>query len=188
MGPGRTYHPAEHAAEPHRAPVCGSHSGPRWYVVLAHRHHELEARDNLARQGFEAYLPLSARPVRGGVLIGPWFPPYLFVRFDVHRHAWRRAAHTRGVARLCGPSPEAPAPIPDGEVERIRAGEPERLVIRHLAPAPPAAGGAIEVTDGLLRGARGICCRADRVEVVATLMLPRGPTEVTLPAKWCVAA
>lgn len=124
----------------------------------------------------------------GGVLILPLFGCYLFVRFDVRRDSWRRVAHTKGVRRLFGATPDDPTPIADQDVEDLKHGEQARLVIRFIEPTPPREGQPIKVIAGPFKGKSGICRRVVRMEVVALLFLDRGPTEVTMPAKWCVAA
>jgi transcription antitermination factor NusG len=49
----------------------------------------------------------------------PMFPGYVFVAFDRSDPSWRMLATMLGVRRLLGDSPEAPAPVPDGLVERL---------------------------------------------------------------------
>ncbi len=121
-----------------------------WYVVRSQPNGEARALANIARQGFEAYLPRygatrrHARRVER--VLRPLFPRYLFVRFDPLKARWRALLSTYGVASLVRAG-EQPAPVPDGVVEAIRRREDGEGLIR--LPAPPVVPGqAVRLVDG----------------------------------------
>ena len=59
----------------------------RWYVAQTHAQAEAKALLNLARQGFQSYLPQYVKRRRHARRVewvkAPLFPRYLFVRFDL---------------------------------------------------------------------------------------------------------
>ncbi len=89
------------------APAAGEVPGSereRWIAVNTHPHREHIARENLARQEFDAYCPVIARQVRHARrtkdVLRPLFPGYLFVRIDPAVSRWRPILSTYGVRSL----------------------------------------------------------------------------------------
>lgn len=76
----------------------------RWHVVQTHAHAEAKAQTQLARQGFETYLPRYLKRRRHArrveTVASPLYQRYLFVSFDTAIHRWRAIQSTVGVARL----------------------------------------------------------------------------------------
>ena len=97
-----------------------------WFVVYTQPNGESRALANLARQGYEAYLPLYRRrrvhARKVDVVERPLFPRYLFVTLDLMMTRWRPILSTFGVCDLVRKG-DMPAPVPTGIVEEIRAGE-----------------------------------------------------------------
>jgi transcriptional antiterminator RfaH len=91
-----------------------------WYVVQTKYAQERLADIELRRQKFTTFFPRIRVGSQGRYVIKPYFPGYLFVRFDVSKDRWQAANYTRGVARLftCG---EVPTRIRRGVVERMIA-------------------------------------------------------------------
>lgn len=108
----------------------------RWYVVQVNPHREQVAAENLARQGFEFFLPRQRRTVRHARRLTErlvsYFPGYLFVRLDLEAQRWRAVNGTLGVRSLIMAG-DRPAPAPAGLVEGLQAQADERGC---LAPPP----------------------------------------------------
>jgi transcriptional antiterminator RfaH len=142
-------------------PSCGSHGGLRWYCAAAAPRREVDARDALEDAGFAAFLPLVAVTIRHArkerVEQRAVFPGYLFVALDVSRPGWRLAAHTKGIRRLFGSTPERPTPLPIGLVERMLAVGFDQPIVADVTPALIAAGADVRITDGPMLDHRGIC-------------------------------
>lgn len=190
--------PDGHALPGVRPLECGSHSGPRWYVVQTHRGAERLAVLELANQDFPTLLPLRClapkpdepsgprrhRRREAAPRIVPAFPGYLFVLFDQAAQPWRRIHGTRGVRRLFSTSPERPTPVPVGVVERLMA----KLSAQNIADVPlseagdPVPDGAIvTVLSGPFVRQQAICIRsAARNTVVVVRLLTLG-WDVELP-------
>jgi transcriptional antiterminator RfaH len=94
----------------------------RWYVARTLPQRELQAAQELANQGFRAFVPRywknrrHARKVE--TISAPLFPRYIFAVLDTTRDRWRSVNGTRGVDRLlmCGGEPQ---PVPRGVVESL---------------------------------------------------------------------
>lgn len=129
--------------------VLSADSSPGWYVVSTLPNQEARAQSNLARQGFLAWLPAFQRARRHArrveIVSSPMFPGYLFVRLDVTRQAWSAINSTYGVRKLISRG-DAPARLPDGFVEALRADVEEG---RLQAPEDRLSLGArLRVIDG----------------------------------------
>jgi len=104
---------------------CGSHSNPsiRWYCVQTRPMQERKAADELRKQGFTVFLPMSVPDhlVVRRHLITPRIgtPRYLFVAFDVGMAPWRKIFFTIGVQRLFMLTESRPAPARCGDVEKL---------------------------------------------------------------------
>jgi transcriptional antiterminator RfaH len=126
--------------------ACGS----RWAVCQTHPQAERWALANLQRQGYAAYLPLTAAwhhdratsTLRHRVLV-PLFSGYLFVVPGSH---WAPIRSTAGVSRLlmAGPKPHM---LASGLVEALQAGEAVRA-IPLAGHALIASGEAVVVSKG----------------------------------------
>ena len=108
-------------------PILGSET--RWYVVRTLPQRELHAAQQLANQGFRAFVPRywknrrHARKVE--TVSAPLFPQYIFTIFDRTRDRWHSVNGTFGVDRLLMSGGE-PQPVPHGLVESlIRATDAE---------------------------------------------------------------
>lgn len=125
----------------------------RWYVVYTKPGKERVAEGNLARQGFEPYLPRIQAKRRHARRVtdvaAPLFPRYLFVALDLDNHAWRSVNGTYGVVRLVAFG-ERPAPLPESVVPELQARESEDGVIRETAIRSFRKGERVEIADGAL--------------------------------------
>jgi transcription antitermination factor NusG len=170
---------------------CGSYSGPRWYCATTGPGREALAQDRLAHLGFAAFLPLVAREVRHArrvaVVMRPMFPRYVFVRFDVAADPWRRAYAARCV-RIFGATPERPAPLPAGLVERWQAEGLDRPIMRDVAPDLIAAGAEVTLSAGPFADHRGVCLWDDGQRVRVLLSLLGGQVPASVPRGQVVRA
>lgn len=134
--------------------------GLRWYCVEAESGRELAVAGAIERQGWPAFVPRMLD--RDGRLVLCW-SRYLFAEFDWRGTGWRAIAHTRGVLRLLGPSPEAPEPVAAGEMAWLLAQfGPDG--VQRLPPVAPRAwpvGAAVRVAVGPMAGVQGVVRRCD---------------------------
>lgn len=133
----------------------------RWYVAHTHVNAEARAESHLDRQGFEVYVPRfrkrrsHARRVTWAP--APLFPRYIFVAIDLTNERWRAVLSTVGVNHLVMQG-EAPAAVPEGVVEALRAHETSDGVVDFSMALKP--GESVRITEGPF---------ADRVGMLAAL-------------------
>ncbi len=97
-------------------------SGTRWFLAQLKPNSAKIAAKNLARQGFDTFLPLEEHTTtRNGQFVTtkrPLFPGYMFVAFDAALGLWHRVNSTYGVARLVAFG-QHPAPVPIDMVPQL---------------------------------------------------------------------
>jgi len=127
---------------------------PSWFAVWTRSRHEKAVEEHLARKDVEVFLPTIKRwsrwKDRRKQIDWPLFPGYCFARFDPDRLL--SIVSSPGVANVVSFDGH-PAPIPDIEIEGIRA-----LVTSGLQfdPCPFIREGAlVEVIHGPLKGVVG---------------------------------
>lgn len=104
-----------------------------WYVVQTHVNAEAKAARNLARQGFEIYVPRylkrrsHARKIEK--VAAPLFPRYLFVRIDTATQRWRSIQSTIGVSHLVANGSD-PIPVRRDVLGLLKAREDESGFIK----------------------------------------------------------
>lgn len=78
--------------------------GTSWFLAQLKPNCANIADKNLKRQGFKTFLPMKEEThQRNGKFVtamGPLFPGYIFVGFDVVRGFWRTVNSTYGITRL----------------------------------------------------------------------------------------
>ena len=152
----------------------------RWFVAQTQPGKERLALQHLGNQAFETFCPLRRTEKRIGKrlasVLAPFFPSYVFVKFDPKAERWRSINGTIGVARLVSFGPE-PTAMPKGLVERLQelsapSGEikfDEQLV----------AGDAVMVVGGPFDALCGqFVSQAPRQRVTILLNLLSGNTRV----------
>lgn len=157
----------------------------RWFVFRTQQHAEQRAAAHLARQGFEAFVPLHIRRIRHARRVGqvarPLFPRYGFVRLSLAADRWRAVNGTVGVQRLIARG-ERPAPVPAGVVEALQRQVDGAGVVPTAALRLFSRGEAVRVTDGLFADQLGIYERMTADQRVVLLLDLLGRTvEVTVP-------
>jgi len=127
---------------------------PAWYAVWTRSRHEQVVREQLARKGFEAFLPMVTRwsrwKDRKKKIDWPLFPGYCFARFNPDERL--PVLKCSGVVSIVSFDGDI-VPIPEHEIEGIR-----RLVESELQfdPCPLIREGMlVEVTHGPLKGVVG---------------------------------
>jgi transcriptional antiterminator RfaH len=142
----------------------------RWYLVRANGGREVTAEQHLRRQAFTTFLPKQLKTIRHArslrVVLGAYFPGYLFVRLDLHRDRWRSVNGTTGVAHLVGRG-ESPAPVPRGVVEAMAAATDHRQVL--TGPAL-RAGQSVRVVAGAFADQLAVIERLDEAGRVRVLL------------------
>lgn len=119
----------------------------KWFLVQLKPNSLARAQTNLARQGFECFVPRERRSVRrSGQFVTadlPVFPGYLFVTLDPEHGKWRVINSTYGVARIVsfGGHPTA---LPEGLVEEMA----KRYAVAGGAPPPFDVGEEVILREG----------------------------------------
>src|SRR5262245_11810504 len=117
-----------------------------WGIVQTHANREAIAAAELARKGFENYLPRIAVTSRRGTRRPvPLFPGYLFVRIVT---VWYPVISTVGVLRLLRNGEREPARIDDAIVRDIRSREVRGIV---RLPKRIAIGDQVKIIRGSFR-------------------------------------
>jgi transcriptional antiterminator RfaH len=163
----------------------------RWFVVQTQPNGEMRANINLARQGFEAYLPRYLRQRRHARKVEqvarPLFPSYLFVRLDTERERWRSVNGTFGVSHLVSQG-DAPISIPEGVIDAIRARENESGLVEMLPPTFQP-GQRLEILEGPMALCTGLFQQmSDSERVVLLLDLLGRQVRVTIRCTRVAAA
>lgn len=99
-----------------------------WYLIQSKPRQEYLAQENLERQGYGTYLPVTTvrRRRRGKSFseVGPMFPRYLFIHLSEKTDDWRPIRSTFGVSNLVRFG-QTPARVPDYLINNIRVREDE---------------------------------------------------------------
>jgi transcription antitermination factor NusG len=129
-----------------------------WFALCTLPRHEKRVADLIAQRQVELFLPLYQQErqwkKRPPVILDlPLFPTYLFVRIQ---HSERGSVlSVPGVLSLVG-NGRQPLPIPEAEIEHLRAG----MGMRSAEPQPYlAVGERVRVTGGPLAGYEGLLIR-----------------------------
>lgn len=87
-----------------------------WFIVQCKANRHRLAEKNLARQGFDTFLPMQKSTTRKSSCfvtnLQPLFPGYMFVGFNITYSPWSKINSTIGVSRLMCISGQ-PSPIPE---------------------------------------------------------------------------
>ncbi len=164
------------------AAIVGAGARVAWRVVETKRHRERLAQTRIAARGLRTYLPLLRQWPRPavGAPVGPMFPGYVFVALTSRDiHPVTGTPGVRGLVHFGGVLAE----LDDAVVELLRAREGADGTI---APAPPAAGSALRITDGPLRGFSAVLERrlTARQRVLLLLEILQRQTRVEIPEGW----
>jgi transcriptional antiterminator RfaH len=155
---------------PDGAPPTADPTGRRWRLVRTLTNREMFAAEQLARQGFEVFLPKQMKTVRHArrirVALAAYFPGYLFVAIDVAKDRWRSVNGTLGVAHLISHG-ERPAVVPPGVVEALIEAADARGV---LNGPTLKAGQTVRITAGAFADQLAVIERLDDAGRVRVLL------------------
>ena len=169
-------------------PPLASHT-PRtsmaWFLVRSKPRQEAVALTNLARQGYESYLPMFATEKlvrrKPTVVQEPMFARYLFVRLDTsgQGQSWSPIRSTVGVSELVRFG-SRPAQVGASLIASLRERE-------HLQQSDPealfAAGDSVRITEGAFAGLEAIYQMNDaECRAMVLLDLLSKPVAMTIDA------
>ncbi len=127
----------------------------QWYAVYTKPKQENIVADSLKGAGLEVFNPkLKQRKYVHGVykdIIGPFFPCYIFVRFEPANFSWM-IKYTRGVRKIVGG--DSPWPVSDEVIDLIKAHEENGIIA--IKPPELRSGDRVTIKDGPLQGLNGI--------------------------------
>lgn len=127
-----------------------------WVVAQTKPNRERWAAENVARQGFRWYLPMTLSALTAKRQLHPvcLFPRYLFVYTE---GPWRSLQGTYGVTRVVMTG-DNPAVVPEREIESLRAREDSEGLVRLPKPLDERLkpGMTIRVSEGLMSGYKGL--------------------------------
>lgn len=132
--------------------------GPKWYAVFTLPQNEKSAARQLAMREVETFLPTyeTVRVWKNRQRVHtvlPLFPTYLFVRIDCRQRS--RVLESPGVIQIVGSS-RTHAPVPDTEIEWLRAGMREKA----LEPFDDlVVGKRARIKAGSMEGVEGVLVR-----------------------------
>jgi transcriptional antiterminator RfaH len=155
----------------------------RWYLVYCKPRQETIARENLARQGYETYLPFmrEARRRQGRRIsvIAPMFPRYLFIHLSSQTDNWSPIRSTLGVVSIVRFGRVAAA-VPDDLITALRSRE-DSQGLQSLPVEEYKPGSRVRITEGSFAGYEGIfqvSSSRDRVTVLLDILGRSAPTVV----------
>jgi len=136
---------------------------PCWHVLWTHSNCERLVHDQLAKKGFDLFLPIvEAWSRRGGVRRRariPMFGGYLFLRHAMDKASYLQVYEARGLVRILGERWDQLAVVPDSEIETIQrllhSGHP-------ILPYPYLRQGQrVRITRGPFADVEGILVRVN---------------------------
>jgi transcription antitermination factor NusG len=134
----------------------------QWYVLWTHSHSEQLVHDQLAKKGFDLFLPKMnvwsrLRGVKHLIEV-PMFPGYLFLRHAMDKASYLDVCRVRGLVRVLGSRWDQLSTVPDGEVQSIQ----RVLEAGYQARPHPylRVGQRVRITRGPLADVEGILLRA----------------------------
>ena len=143
-----------------------------WYLVFTKVKSELKARENLTRQGYTTYLPMTQKKIRrNGKYIHTttaFFPRYLFISLNTATDNWKPISSTLGVTcivRFGG----VPAVVPQCLIEALQQHETQ-AGLQQVAEKQWQPGDKVTVLDGPFSGYQGIYQQLKGAERVAILL------------------
>lgn len=127
-----------------------------WYAIYTKPKQEDRVEENLSHASLEVFNPkLKRKKVIHGryeCVIQPFFPCYIFVRFEPTHH-YHMVKYTRGVRNIVG-NPGSPWPVSEEiiDIVKSRINEDGYIVIR----PDIKVGNSVEIIEGPLKGFVGI--------------------------------
>ncbi|MFT7459568.1 MAG: transcriptional antiterminator RfaH [Planctomycetota bacterium] len=146
-----------------------------WYLIHSKPRQESLAQENLERQGYTTYLPVTSVKRRTGrktgSAVGAMFPRYLFIQLSEKTDDWRPIRSTLGVSSLIRFG-QTPAKVPDHFISQIRLREDETGLC--LLPLRDyKKGDRVRISEGPFAGYEAIfqsISAKDRVSILLELI------------------
>ncbi len=147
-----------------------------WFLLNLKPKKEFQVERLFQQASFDFYLPRC----REGERVRAFFPGYAFLRFD-HPRQYKLVHYTRGVKKIVG-NDAGPVSLPDAVIEELRAREVEGFIEVRTFRDKPAPGDEIEVSEGPLKGLRGVFNRElsghDRVLILLNYVSYQGRLQI----------
>jgi len=136
---------------------------PRWRVLWTRSNCEQLVYDQLARKGFDLFLPtVETWAKHAGVRRRhriPLFVGYLFLRHAVDKATYLEVCKARGMVRLLGERWDRLDAVPDSDIDALRK------LVRSDVPIRPhpylREGQRVRITEGPLANVEGILVRGN---------------------------
>lgn len=129
---------------------------PKWYLVRTRQHKEAFVNDTLCKVCVATFLPLlRTKQWQWGRLankVGPLFPCYLFIQFDLTAQ-YHTIQRTPGVVGVVCAGTE-PLEVQQYIIDEIKGRATHGVV--EVSPTTLRSGDSVELMDGPLRGMNGI--------------------------------
>ncbi len=146
-----------------------------WFLVQCKPRQEQVAQQNLKRQGYTTYLPLTTvRRRKAGksvTQVGPMFPRYLFIQLSEETDDWRPIRSTIGVANLVRFG-QIPAKVPEQLISGLKLREDNTGV--YILPEPEfKKGDKVLIAEGIFEGYEAVFqsrSARDRVSLLITML------------------
>lgn len=164
----------------------------RWYAVCCKPRQEAVAEENLARQGYQVYLPrISVRKRQRDhwrTTIEALFPRYAFVRLDLMHQNSTPIRSTRGAVGLVRFGGQ-PAVVPDQVVMALQAREEVDSGLHASELLRFERGEPIRMVEGPLTGIEGVFSEPDGdLRVIVMLELLGKANAIKVSRDWIVRA
>jgi transcriptional antiterminator RfaH len=153
-----------------------------WLVVATRPHSETRAIENLQRQSFHVYCPMTMKHIRHARraydALRPLFPGYVFVEQPSEPQHWRPLLSTLGVRNVVM-NDDRPAKLPPGFVENLKARDVNGSIC--MPEIPFQIGQHVTIRGGAFDGLIGqiIELRSnDRILVLLDLLKRQTPVHI----------
>ena len=155
----------------------------KWYLIYTKVKGELKARENLERQGYSVYLPMTqiARRRNGKNIktVEPFFSRYLFIHLNDTSDNWRPIRSTLGVVSFVKFGNE-PAWVSDSLIRLLKRNE-DPVGLQNIAEKIISPGDKVVILNGSFAGYHGIFQKQKNTErAIVLLNIVGRNTPVTL--------
>lgn len=137
-----------------------------WFVINTKPKKENQVERLMVEAGFEIYCPKYLTEKHR---IKPFFPGYAFLKFS-YPEQFKLVKYTRGIKKIVG-NDLGPIPLPEETITHIKSKEHNGFILLERCYDQPEVGDKIEVTNGPLKGLKGIFKKelSDRERVMILL-------------------
>lgn len=164
-----------------------SQSHRNWYLVYCKPSLEETAEENLSRQGYDVYLPMTLtrrrRKTRYEIVNAPLFPRYLFIQLCPESDDWGPIRFTTGVSTIVRFG-KVIAQVPNGLIESLKTfgerGDAGKESTQFKL------GDNVRIISGIAKDYHGvIICKSSKERVVLLMKTVTGYTaKMQIPTAW----